>query len=48
MSINLAQDLSQSVVLLLAECVELLLVVNGDDGHSALVLDLDNLGGHGG
>lgn len=49
MSVNLAQRLAKLVVVLLAHGVEFLMVVDGDDSHSAFVLDLDNLVfGHGG
>lgn len=39
MSRNLPELLRNIVVLLLIQGIELLRIVNGDDGHSALVLD---------
>lgn len=42
MGSDLAEPLSQIVVLHLAEGVEFLFIVDGDDGQSALVLDVDD------
>lgn len=44
--VNLTQSLGEGVVAGLVEGVELGLVVDGDDGQPALVLDLDD-GPHG-